>query len=149
MAQGVPLSLFVPSAEPAPKIAIKFDYLPAHGPLPPGKTRTDVISKIIATLRVVKLPPTYGFVIGARLEDQPADAAVLQAWRSAGNPLGNHGWSHMNLNQHSLEDFEQDVIWEEPLLTASMKDEGWHWFRHPFLAEGDRPAKGAGFRDFL
>lgn len=149
MAQGVPLSLFVPSAEPAPEIAITFDDLPAHGPLPRGETRTDVISKIIAALRDVNLPPTYGFVNGARLEEQPADAAVLQAWRSAGNPLGNHSWSHMNLNQHSLEDFEQDVVREEPLLAASMKDEDWHWFRYPFLAEGDTPAKRAGFRDFL
>jgi GDSL-like lipase/acylhydrolase family protein len=30
MAVGIPLSLFVPSAEPAPKIAITFDDLPAH-----------------------------------------------------------------------------------------------------------------------
>ena len=38
MAQAVPLSLFVPSAEPVPKIAITFDDLPGHGPLPSGKT---------------------------------------------------------------------------------------------------------------
>src|SRR5258708_600990 len=36
MAGSVPLSLFVPSAEPAPKIAITFDDLPAHSPLPSG-----------------------------------------------------------------------------------------------------------------
>jgi len=149
MAQSVPLSLFAAAAEAAPKIAITFDDLPAHGPLPPGETRMGVISKIIAALRDAHLPPAYGFVNGARIEKQPADAAVLQAWHSAGNPLGNHSWSHMNLNQHSLEEFEQDVVLDEPVLASLMKQEDWHWFRYPFLAEGDTPAKDMAFRDFL
>jgi lysophospholipase L1-like esterase len=149
MAEGVPLSLFVPSAEPAPKIAITFDDLPAHGPLPPGETRMEVISKIVAALRDANLPATYGFVNGARIEEQPADAAVLQIWHSAGNPLANHSWSHMNLNQHSLEEFEQDVVRDEPVLASLMKHEDWRWFRYPFLAEGDTPEKKPAFRDFL
>lgn len=40
MAQAVPLSLFAATSEPAPKIELTFDDLPAHGPLPPG----DVVS---------------------------------------------------------------------------------------------------------
>jgi peptidoglycan/xylan/chitin deacetylase (PgdA/CDA1 family) len=108
-----------------------------------------VISKIIAALRDASVPPTYGFVNGFRLREQPPDIAVLQAWHSAGNLLGNHGWSHMNLNQVSLEDFEQDVLRDETVLTSVVKDEEWRWFRYPFLAEGDTPAKRAGFRDFL
>jgi len=149
MAQGVPLSLLAPTAEPGPKIAITFDDLPAHGSLPPGETRMELISKIIAALREVHVPPTYGFVNGARLEQQPAEAAVLQAWLAAGNPLANHSWSHMNLNQHSLEDFEEDVVRNEPVLMNWTKDENWRWFRYPFLAEGNTPEKRAGFRNFL
>ena len=42
MAQGVPLSLFATSAEPALKIVVTFDDLPAHGPLPSGETRNSV-----------------------------------------------------------------------------------------------------------
>ncbi len=149
MAEGVPLSVFVPSTEPAPKIAITFDDLPTHGSLPPEETRMDVISKIVAALRDANLPPTYGFINAVRIEDQPADAAVLEAWHAAGNPLANHGWSHMNLNQHSLEEFELDVIRNEPALASLMKQEDWHWFRYPFLAEGDTPEKKSAFRDFL
>jgi len=154
MAEGVPLSLFAPSAEPAAKIAFTFDDLPAHGSLPPGVTRMEVTAKIISALRNAHVPPTYGFVNGVRLEEQPADAAVLQAWHAAGNPLGNHAWSHMNLNQHSLADFEQDVVRNEPVLSAlakeeKMKEEGRHWFRYPFLAEGDTPEKKIAFRKFL
>jgi lysophospholipase L1-like esterase len=120
MAQGVPLSMLAPTAEPGPKIAITFDDLPAHGSLPPGETRIELISKIIGALREAHLPPTYGFVNGARLEQQPTEAAVLQAWLAAGNPLANHSWSHMNLNQHSLEDFEQDVVRNEPVLMQTL-----------------------------
>lgn len=132
-----------------PKIAFTFDDLPAHGPLPPGESRLEVASKILAALRNAHLPPVFGFVNGARVE-QSSDAAVLQAWRDAGYPLGNHTWSHMNLNQHSLEEFEADVSRNEPELSTSMKNnEDWHWFRFPFLAEGDTPAKSATIRTFL
>jgi peptidoglycan-N-acetylglucosamine deacetylase len=131
------------------QMAITFDDLPAHSALPPGETRIDVASKILAALRDAHLPPTYGFVNGARVEDQPGDAAVLQTWRDAGNPLGDHTWSHMNLHQHSLEEFEADVKRNQPVLSKFMNGEHWHWFRFPFLAEGDTPEKQAGIRTFL
>ncbi|HEX4002944.1 MAG TPA: GDSL-type esterase/lipase family protein [Candidatus Acidoferrales bacterium] len=152
MADAIPLSLFVDnSSAPAgtPQIAFTFDDLPAHGPLPPGETRVEVISKIIAALQEAHVPPTYGFVIGDLLKQQPAGAAVLKAWRAAGNLLGNHTWSHMNLNEHTLQEFEADVTANEPILSRWMQDEDWHWFRFPFLAEGDTPEKRAGIRAFL
>ncbi len=135
---------------PTPKIAFTFDDLPAHGPLPPGESRLEVASKILAALHDVHMPQVFGFVNGARVE-QPSDAAALQAWRDAGYPLGNHTWSHMNLNQHSLEEFEADLSHNEPELSTLMKNnnEDWHWFRFPFLAEGDTPAKSTGIRTFL
>ena len=152
MADGVPLSLFTSEASAAletPQIAITFDDLPAHGPLPPGETRMEIISKIIAALRAARVPPTYGFVNGQLLERQPADAAVLKAWRAAGNPLGNHTWSHMNLDEHSLEEFEGDITANEGTLTDWTAGEDWQWLRFPFLAEGDTPEKRAGIRSFL
>jgi len=149
MGEAVPVSLFTPSADSAPKMAITFDDLPAHGPLPPGDTRIEVITKIITALQQANAPRIYGFVNGLRIQEEPQDEAVLEAWHSAGNPLGNHSWSHMNLNQHSLEEFEQDVLRDEPVLSKLMKNEDWRWFRYPFLAEGDTPEKRAGFRDFL
>ena len=149
MAEAVPLSLFSQSSEPAPQIAFTFDDLPAHGSLPPGETRMEVISKITAALHDAHMPPIYGFVNGVDTEQHPEDVEVLKAWHSAGNPLGNHSWSHMNLNQHSLEEYEQDVKKDEPLIAGIMKKGEWHWYRYPFLAEGDTPEKKEGFRNFL
>jgi peptidoglycan/xylan/chitin deacetylase (PgdA/CDA1 family) len=133
----------------APRIAFTFDDLPAHGPLPPGETRAEIATKILAALRNAHVPSTYGFVNGATLESEPQDLPVLEAWRTAGNPLGNHTWSHMNLDQNSLEDFESNIIRNEPLLAKMMQHEDWHWFRFPYLAEGSSPAKHDGVRAFL
>ena len=139
-----------PSAKSSPplQMALTFDDLPAHGSLPPGETRTQVISKIVAALQQAKVPAAYGFVNGIWLDQHPDDLSALQAWRDAGNPLGNHTWSHMNLNQHSLEEFEADLTKNEPLL-GKWKDNDWHWLRFPYLAEGDAPEKRAGVRAFL
>ena len=133
----------------APEIAITFDDLPAHSALSPGETRLEVATKIIAALRDAHLPAIYGFMNGLPVEQQPADAEVLQAWRAAGFPLGDRTWSHMNLNQHSLAEFEADSSRNEPLLREWMKGEDWHWFRFPFLAEGDTPEKKSAIRSFL
>src|SRR5215831_7119271 len=107
----------------SPQMVITFDDLPAHGPLPPALTRLQVAAKIIGALQAARVPPTYGFVNGALLEQQPADIVVLQAWRAAGNLLGNHTWSHMNLNQHGPEEFQADINRNDALLEDLMKDE--------------------------
>jgi peptidoglycan-N-acetylglucosamine deacetylase len=133
----------------AQQIAITFDDLPAHGPLPAAETRIEVANKVIRALERAHVPPTYGFINGVGVEQQPETVAVLAAWRAAGFPLGNHTWSHMNLNQHSLQDFEQDTEKNEALLQQQMIGADWHWFRFPFLAEGDTNAKKMGFRVYL
>ena len=147
MGQAVPLSLFAPA--PAPRIAFTFDDLPAHGSLPPGATRMEVATKIIAALRGANVPFVYGFVNAVDLEKNPSDIEILKAWRAAGFPLGNHGWSHMNLNQHTLEEWEADVLRNEPVIAPLMEGEDWHWFRYPFLAVGDTPEKRTAVRSFF
>jgi peptidoglycan-N-acetylglucosamine deacetylase len=142
-------SLAGPAKTPSPQIAFTFDDLPAHGPLPPGETRPEVAAKILAALRAAQLPPVYGFVNGQTNEREPGGPAVLQAWRDAGNPLGNHTWSHMNLNQNSLEDFEANITQNEPLLSKLMNDNDWHWLRFPYLAEADTPQKHDAIRAYL
>ena len=147
MGDAVPLSWFAP--EPASQIAFTFDDLPAHGSLPVGTTRLEIANKIIAALRAARVPDVYGFVNAADLEKNPSDIEVLKTWRAAGFPLGNHAWSHMNLNQHTAEEWEADVLRDEPALAPLMKGEDWHWFRYPFLAEGDTPEKRGQTRKFF
>jgi len=133
----------------AQQIAFTWDDLPAHGPLPAGETRVDIGRKIIAAMQAEHLPPVYGFVNGAFLEHEPAAAPMLTEWRKAGFELGNHTWSHMNLNTNSLADWEADLEKNEPLLEKYAAGGDWHWLRFPFLAEGDTPEKHLEMRKFL
>jgi peptidoglycan/xylan/chitin deacetylase (PgdA/CDA1 family) len=138
-----------PAKTAPPKIAITFDDLPAHSALPPGETRLDVAQKIIAAFRAAKMPPVYGFVNGSLLEREPDGMAVLGAWTKAGNPLGNHTWSHMNLAQNTVEKFEEDIKRNEPLLSKVGGGHDWRWFRYPFLSEGETTEKRVAARKLL
>jgi len=142
-------SLLLPIAAHAQQIAVTFDDLPAHSALPPGETRMQVAASVLQTLKAANMPPVYGFVNGVHVQTQPQLIQVLDAWRAAGNPLGDHTWSHMDLNKHTLEEFEGDVQRNQSLLSREMGAEDWHWLRFPYLSEGDTPEKSAGVRAFL
>jgi peptidoglycan/xylan/chitin deacetylase (PgdA/CDA1 family) len=133
----------------APQVALTFDDLPSHGPLPSGVTRTDVAKRIIAALQSAHAPPTYGFINAKRMAEAPETLEVLQLWRAAGFPLGNHGYSHMSLDTNSAEAFEHDIEGNEEVLQTLMGDNFWHWLRFPFLQEGDTVEKHKAIRDYL
>lgn len=133
----------------AQQIAFTWDDLPAHSALPPGETRVEIGKKLIAAMKAAKLLPVYGFVNGISTEEQPLSTPMLKEWRYAGFLLANHTWSHMNLNQHSLEDWKADVLKNETLLNSYMGTGDWHWLRFPNLGEGDTPEKREGARRFL
>jgi peptidoglycan-N-acetylglucosamine deacetylase len=133
----------------AQQIAFTWDDLPAHSALPPGETRIEIGRKLIAAMKETGVPPVYGFVNGIRTEEQPLSAPMLKEWRDAGFLLGNHTWSHMNLNQHLLEDWKADLLKNETLLKVYMSTGDWHWVRFPNLGEGDTPEKREGVRRFL
>lgn len=146
---SVAAGIFFGSSASAQKIAITFDDLPAHGPLPPKETRLEVAKLVVDALHRAGVPPTYGFVNGVRIQQEPDTASVLDAWRGAGNLLGNHTWTHMNLNDHSALDFENDIGHNEQLLQQHMGGADWRWLRYPYLAEGNTPEKKMGARAWL
>ena len=133
----------------AQQIAFTWDDLPAHSALPPGETRVEIGRKLIAAMKEAHLPPVYGFLNGILTEDEPLSMPMLKDWHDAGFELGNHTWSHMNLNQHSLAEWEADTLRNEALLKSYMGSDDWHWLRYPNLAEGDTLQKREGARKFL
>jgi peptidoglycan-N-acetylglucosamine deacetylase len=138
------------AADPRPaRVALTFDDLPNHGPLPPGMSRVDVAKSIIGTLKTHLTPPVYGFINARQLETHPSDGEVLKLWREAGFPLANHTFSHMDLHANTAEDFERDVAANEPALRTYMPGGGWQWFRYPFLREGNSSEKYRGVRSML
>jgi peptidoglycan-N-acetylglucosamine deacetylase len=148
-AAAASFAMALAAAAQAPQIAFTWDDLPTHGPLPAGETRIDIGRKIIQAMSDAHVPPVYGFVNGAGLEREPASAPMLKQWRNAGLQLGNHTWSHMNLNTASLADWEADLLKNEPVLEKYSAGADWHWLRYPFLAEGGTPEKRTAARKFL
>ena len=124
-----------------PQVAFTFDDLPAHGPLPPGMARPEPVREILAALKAAKMPPTYGFVNGFRLAQWPYQRHILQAWVRSGNPVGNHTWSHPELDKTSAKKFEANIARDEPTLREVDPHGDWHWFRYPYLEEGETLAK--------
>jgi peptidoglycan/xylan/chitin deacetylase (PgdA/CDA1 family) len=136
---------------PAPgfEIAVTFDDLPVHGDLPRGVSRADVINQIIHALKAHHVPPTYGFVNAHWIAEDPKNAEVLRLWRAAGNPLGNHSYTHMDANKNTAMAFEQDVIDDEPTLRKYMTGADWHWLRLPYLDIGDTVQKSQAITEAL
>ncbi|MDO6415186.1 polysaccharide deacetylase family protein [Sphingomonas sp. BIUV-7] len=139
-AAALALLLGTPAAA-APQIALTFDDLPSHGPLPPGETRLAVIERIVAALQAAHVGPVWGFVNGRALGREPGTAGVLEAWRAAGFPLGNHGWAHSDLDKTDAATFLNEIDFNTPTLARLMAGQHWRWFRFPYLDEGSDPAK--------
>jgi peptidoglycan-N-acetylglucosamine deacetylase len=131
------------------QMAVTFDDLPVHGALPAGMTRLEIAQSILETLKRERLPPVYGFINGGRGQEDPNSLYALKAWRAAGQPLGNHTWAHLDLNKESPEEFGEETLKNERLLQSLMGKEDWHWFRYPFLHEGDTVEKRRAVRTWL
>ncbi|WP_297509894.1 polysaccharide deacetylase family protein [uncultured Caulobacter sp.] len=152
MANAVPLDLLGLKAKSAaqgkPLIAFTWDDLPAHAALPPGVTRVQIAADLLKASADAKAP-AFGFVNGVQTEREPASTPVLAMWRQAGQPLGNHTWSHLNLTGATPEQFAADTAKNEPLLQGLMGKEDWRWLRYPYLSEGDTQAKRLAVREWL
>jgi peptidoglycan-N-acetylglucosamine deacetylase len=133
----------------AQEVALTFDDMPAHGPVPEGLTRVGIITAIIKDLKAAHAPKVYGFINAGKLEQTPADIEVLKLWRAAGFPLANHTYTHPSLNRISAKEFEQNIEQNEKALNSLMHGEDWHWLRYPFLDEGDTVEKRREVRAYL
>ncbi len=150
------------AAEPASprSVAVTFDDLPAPRVAVVSNTPSGLrenTTRLLATLRAHGVP-AVGFVNEGKLalpgESLAARAArtdVLRMWLDAGMELGNHTYSHPDLNTTPLADFEQDLVRGEPTLVALLSARGQtlRYFRHPFLHVGLDLEKRQAFESFL
>src|SRR5579863_2430716 len=134
----------------AQKLAITMDDLPLHGLLPPGVTRAETTRNVLTILKKRHVPPVYGFVNAKKLEGNPDAAEALKLWAAA-EPVGNHTYAHMDLEQNPPEAFEREIEEDEPALELLKDNAGdnWHWLRYPYLHEGDTVEKRRVVRAYL
>ncbi|MDP3560293.1 MAG: polysaccharide deacetylase family protein [Legionellaceae bacterium] len=117
------------------EIAITIDDLPLVASkmnTPNNQQRSiDRFTKIVDTFKAYHVPAT-GFVIAGAIEKGQWE--FLEQFRQAGLTLGNHTYSHYNLNQMSAENYIADIDRADKILTPIMTEP--KYFRYPYLAEG-------------
>jgi len=88
------------------------------------------------------------FVIGRNIESDEGKQ-LLTTWDKAGHMIGNHTYSHRNLNapEMNVEEYQQDVLRAEELLKEFPRFR--KYFRFPMLKEGDTVAKRDAMRSFF
>ena len=97
--------------------------------------------------------PAFGLVTGSGIcEGQDAALPpILDMWLAAGHDLGNHSFSHFDLNNTPLARYEADVIRGAKAIDDALAKRGrtLKYFRHPFLHAGKDLATKRAFEKFL
>lgn len=139
---GVPAAI---AQQPTPRsVAVTFDDLPfAH-----AANATTVADPTIALEASAKIQealcrysaPAIGFVNEDKVENLgETGMAILKAWNSGPFELGNHGFSHADINSLTLAQIEQEVDKGEKIIKPLAEGAGrsLRFFRFPFNHVGD------------
>jgi peptidoglycan/xylan/chitin deacetylase (PgdA/CDA1 family) len=114
-------------------------------------TRAEIAKKMIESFKAKGVPGVYGFVNAKNIgvNGDTEKGSVLKIWADSGFVLGNHTFSHIDLNTASVQAFEDEIVANEPVLKGLMGSRDWHWLRYPFLHEGDTLEKRHAVRKYL
>jgi len=152
----IAVALSAVSAAQTKTIAITIDDLPYAGlnqsMASVIQARHDIRS-ITQTLKAHHVP-AVAFVNEQKLQvpDQvDMRIGLLEIWLDAGVPLGNHTYSHIDLNKNPEPKCEDDVIRGEVISRRLMQARGldYKYFRHPFLRTGANLEQKNAFEAFL
>jgi peptidoglycan/xylan/chitin deacetylase (PgdA/CDA1 family) len=133
------------------QVAVTFDDLPTpYGELEDMRRITTRLLESVKRNNV----PAVGFVNERKLYrrgEMDARTDLLRAWLDAGLELGNHTFSHINLQRAPLAEYEDDVVRGETVTRMLLAERGMklRYFRHPFLFTGTTPEYKRGLADFL
>ena len=150
-----PLPKEDPSAKkPARRVAVTFDDLPGTSPFDEECPADSVLSmnrRLLSHLDARGIP-AIGFVN----EGHPCRAGgvlerVLTRWLKAGHTLGNHTYSHVDIDAVPLEEYIADLERGEPVTRGLLarRGEPLRYFRHPRLHAGADSAKWQGLQEYL
>jgi peptidoglycan/xylan/chitin deacetylase (PgdA/CDA1 family) len=153
---GLALAATTTATAPAPQavkgrvVALTFDDLPARGNLATMRWTTDALLRTLVAERV----PATGFVNENKLvpsSETAARVALLEAWLNAGFDLGNHTFSHVSIDQASIDAYQADVVKGEVVTRRLLEARGrrLRYFRHPQLRTGPTPEYKAALDRFL
>jgi peptidoglycan/xylan/chitin deacetylase (PgdA/CDA1 family) len=135
------------------QVAITIDDLPRGGdggPYDPATVRA-MTDKLLRPFREQRIP-VIGFVnAGRHVNDSAELREILNVWLDAGAELGNHSYSHVDINQVSLKAYTADIVRGEPAIRAALAARGkkLEFYRHPYLHTGKTAEVKKRLRAFL
>jgi peptidoglycan/xylan/chitin deacetylase (PgdA/CDA1 family) len=139
-------------------VAVTVDDLPyAAGTFHPKDVSAEasaaviVNGKLLGAFRAHHVPVT-GFVIQKRAESLgPAGRLILREWVDQGLDLGNHTYSHPDINDLTPEQIEEEIVRGESGFGPLMRQAGKkpEFFRFPMNHTGDTKAKHDAIAAFL
>lgn len=135
------------------RIAVTVDDLPVNGP-DNGIAVLRAMNDTLVAKLVANRVPAVGFVNEAKLyRDGEVDAriALLRRWVDADLELGNHTFSHPDLNKVGVAAYQEEVVRGETVTRQLLDAKGrkLRWFRHCFLRTGKTAEDKAAFEAFL
>jgi peptidoglycan/xylan/chitin deacetylase (PgdA/CDA1 family) len=135
------------------QVAITIDDLPRGGDRGPGDLAgvRAMTEKLLRPFREQHIP-VIGFVNAGRSQlDGPALQQILSLWLEAGAELGNHSYSHLDINSVALDVYCDDIVRGEDAIRQALVRHGrkLQFYRHPFLHTGPTPQIKLQLQDFL
>jgi peptidoglycan/xylan/chitin deacetylase (PgdA/CDA1 family) len=135
-------------------MALTFDDLPFAAAGEPYSPAAERRTKELLDVLRRHGAPAIGFVNEGQLsaggQERGAREALLRRWIDGGMTLGNHTYSHSDLNTRDIEAFKKDIIRGEPTVKRLMaKALGPLFFRHPMNHSGDTREKKDAIDAFL
>jgi peptidoglycan/xylan/chitin deacetylase (PgdA/CDA1 family) len=141
---------------PAPRsVALTFDDLPyvnvgPDGFLPAARRGTTELLRVLNAYRA----PAVGVVNEINLHaagELDARIALLRQWVDAGMTLGNHTYSHADLNASTVEEFQDEIARGDVITRRLMESKRPYqlYFRHPMTRTGNTREKKEAVEAFL
>lgn len=138
-------------------VAWTFDDLPATR-LSTGTCDDEALRsftvQLLEAMEEAGIDEATGFVNASKRCDSQSEAffaEILGLWLEAGHELGNHTWSHQDLNTLTANEFETEITRGEEILRRTVEHHGGRlrWFRYPYLHTGDTARKKRAVEEIL
>ena len=118
-------------------VAVTVDDLPASQE---GVRLAEITQKLLASFSRHQIP-AVGFVNESKLYvrgETDRRIALLRQWLDAGHELGNHTFSHIQINNAALAEYQEDVMRGETVTRMLLTEKGMklRYFRHTQLRTG-------------
>lgn len=131
------------------EVAITIDDLPVASTISLSDDEyLQLTNQLVSSISRLEIP-AYGFVIGNKLPTQGLDK--LKIWLDAGLKLGNHTFSHPDLNVLDADEFNGNIVAGEGGVKKLLADRNLelNYFRFPMLHRGNSAEKKRKVASFL